>query len=221
MTNIVSLAPRRQVLGVLCVVALGVMLSLPATAATSKTKIGTVCDKSGAVARTGVGQLTCAKTSKGLRWVAVSKAGKSTPVDSSSATRASTTPRAATSTKGAAVTDSSPQTTAIGAGAVKRGELRGLGGEKASGRVEVSTVDGVAEIRLLGSQIDNGPELVLYASTSAGLVKATGSTKIGPLTAFSGDHRYRLPASLAPADVKSILIWCDRFSVPFATADLQ
>ena len=82
-------------------------------------------------------------------------------------------------------------------------------------------MDGLAEIRFIGSQIDRGPALVLYASTSTGLVKADGSTKIGPLTALSSDHQYRLPASLAASDVKSILIWCDRFSVPFATADLK
>jgi hypothetical protein len=48
-----------------------------------------------------------------------------------------------------------------------------------------------------------------------------GFLSLGPLKGNRGNQTYELPAEFDPNKHRSISIWCQRFSVNFATAPLR
>jgi len=90
----------------------------------------------------------------------------------------------------------------------------------------VKKIDGSIEIQLENFEVTNGPDLALYVSSSSTIEKAsdvTGSiwTNIGKLKGNKGNQVYRLPEDVNIDDVKSVVIWCQAFSVLFSVATLN
>ena len=65
----------------------------------------------------------------------------------------------------------------------------------------------------------NGPDLRLYLSPeSSGSVE--GGLQLGRLKGNIGTQSYELPDGVDLVELDNVVIWCERFSVPFGTATL-
>jgi hypothetical protein len=81
-------------------------------------------------------------------------------------------------------------------------------------------------LRLENLDIFNGPALYVYAvaaedANDSETVLEADSLNLGPLKGNRGNQTYQLPAGFDPEKYRSISIWCERFSVNFATAPLR
>jgi hypothetical protein len=86
--------------------------------------------------------------------------------------------------------------------------------------------DGSHVLRLENLDIFNGPALYVYAvaaedANDSETVLEVDSLNLGPLKGNRGNQTYQLPAGFDPEKYRSISIWCERFSVNFATAPLR
>jgi hypothetical protein len=86
--------------------------------------------------------------------------------------------------------------------------------------------DGSHVLRLENLDIFNGPALYVYAvaakdASDGETVLDAGFLNLGPLKGNKGNQTYELPADFDPNKHRSISIWCQRFSVNFATAPLR
>ena len=86
--------------------------------------------------------------------------------------------------------------------------------------------DGSYVLRLENLDIFNGPALYVYAvaakdASDGETVLDAGFLNLGPLKGNKGNQTYELPAEFDPNKHRSISIWCQRFSVNFATAPLR
>jgi hypothetical protein len=95
-----------------------------------------------------------------------------------------------------------------------------------SGTVKLGTgVDGSPVLFLEDLDTDNGPDLKLYLSrTPAGGDATTYGTdplNLGELKGNRGDQVYNLPPTADLGSYRSVVIWCERFSVGFGVAPLD
>lgn len=70
---------------------------------------------------------------------------------------------------------------------------------------------------------DNGPDLAVWVSTSGADTLADSvddATRLEGLKGNRGTQSYDLPSDLDAAALRSVVIWCDRFSVAFGVAEL-
>lgn len=68
-------------------------------------------------------------------------------------------------------------------------------------------------------EAENGPDLQLYLSPRAD-GSVDGGVRIAPLKGNRGTQTYELPPGTDLAGLPNVVIWCDRFDVPFGTATL-
>jgi hypothetical protein len=86
--------------------------------------------------------------------------------------------------------------------------------------------DGSHLLRLVDLEVDNGPALHLWmvalddAKDSASVAEAA-HIDLGALEGNLGSQHYALPAAFALDEHRSVTVWCQRFSVNFATAPLS
>ncbi len=85
--------------------------------------------------------------------------------------------------------------------------------------------DGSQVLRLENLDIFNGPALYVYAvaakdASDNETVLEAGFLNLGPLKGNKGNQTYELPAEFNPEKYRAISVWCQRFSVNFATAPL-
>ena len=184
---------------------------------------GTPCRGAGDRTGTGTKALHCVKTSKGLRWT---KAGTASPVapsaaagvtlapSSGSSPSTSSAPSSETTLPAAATTLASPS------GATRSGTLQGAGPYRAAGRVELSGAPKPV-LRFRSVDVQNGPALVVYLTQSSGATTTSGALRIGALATTTGDHDYDVPGGTDTQAYGGVLIWCERFGVPFGTAELR
>jgi hypothetical protein len=74
-------------------------------------------------------------------------------------------------------------------------------------------------------EVGPGPAFHVYLVPAASVrreadVKDTMYVDLGGLHAFKGSQRYAIPSGVKLADYKSVIIWCERFSVLISPADL-
>jgi hypothetical protein len=86
--------------------------------------------------------------------------------------------------------------------------------------------DGSHALRLENLDIFNGPALYVYAvaaddANDSDTVLEAGFLDLGPLKGNRGNQTYELPSDFDPANYRAISVWCERFSVNFATAPLR
>jgi hypothetical protein len=73
---------------------------------------------------------------------------------------------------------------------------------------------------------DNGPDLFVYLTTAdadapAGDFGVDGQfVNLGRLSGNVGAQNYEIPVGLDLGEFDTVVVWCDRFSVAFTTADL-
>jgi hypothetical protein len=71
----------------------------------------------------------------------------------------------------------------------------------------------------------DGPDLYVYlsphASTAEEKTFGQGFTSLGKLKGNRGDQVYAIPAGVDVSTVRSVVIWCKRFSAGFAVAPLE
>ena len=90
--------------------------------------------------------------------------------------------------------------------------------------------DGSRYLRLEGFETSNGPDVHVWitdqrsggdcegCSDSWGIYDDGDYVKLGSLKGNIGDQNYEIPGDADLGDMKSVVIWCDRFNVAFGTA---
>ena len=89
---------------------------------------------------------------------------------------------------------------------------------KVSGEVKIVSTEGKKYLRLENFESTNGPDLKVYFSNG---LDARDYASLGDLKGNIGNQNYEIPENLNPANYKYVLIWCERFSVLFGSAELQ
>ena len=71
----------------------------------------------------------------------------------------------------------------------------------------------------------DGPDLYVYlsphASNSSEKTFGQGFTSLGKLKGNRGDQVYEIPSGVDVSGIRSVVIWCQRFSAGFAVAPLE
>ncbi|HVF20533.1 MAG TPA: DM13 domain-containing protein [Mycobacteriales bacterium] len=100
---------------------------------------------------------------------------------------------------------------------VAAGELRGLAGHDAKGRVATYRLaDGSHVVRFEDVDIGGTPSPHVYVVRGADQRKK-GGIHLGELKAEKGSFNYVLPEEFAPGDF-TVLVWCEQFAVEIANA---
>jgi hypothetical protein len=85
--------------------------------------------------------------------------------------------------------------------------------------------DGGRIIRLTDFETDNGPDVKVWVSKAtagqAGDARDFAYVDLGDMKGNVGNQNYELPAAAKGETWNSVIIWCDRFSVPFGAAPLN
>lgn len=136
---------------------------------------------------------------------------------------AETTQPAADSTPSTTVPPTTTTTTAPAAPVqVSMGAFYGID-HSAEGTAAVYEQDGTYVLRFEDdTDIQNGPDLYVWVLSSADYEGGTPPDYIdlGKIKGNVGGQNYELPAEFDPNEHRFVLIWCERFSVPFAAAPL-
>jgi hypothetical protein len=90
--------------------------------------------------------------------------------------------------------------------------------------------DGSRYLRFEGFETSNGPDVHVWitdqdsggdcegCSDSWGIYDDGDYVKLGELKGNIGDQNYEIPTDADLTDMRSVVIWCDRFNVAFGTA---
>ena len=89
----------------------------------------------------------------------------------------------------------------------------------------IQLTNGTTILRLTDFKTSDGPDVKVWLSVNPAS-KAEGArdakyVDLGDLKGTVGNQNYTVPASAADQTWGSVVIWCDRFSVPFGAADLK
>jgi hypothetical protein len=123
-----------------------------------------------------------------------------------------TAPPSSVTDGGAAQVPAAPGTTAPAIVELGRGTFVGQSGHRVAGTaVVVDRPEGLLLVL---------PELQLYLSPESG-GSIDGGVYLEPLKGNQGTQTYELPAGIDLASLDNVVIWCERFSVPFGTASLS
>src|SRR3954468_12928341 len=110
-------------------------------------------------------------------------------------------------------------------GAARKGTFRSLA-HSTSGQAEVvRAADGSYAGKVRNFSTSDGPAVHVWLTSQAqdagdAKFKDQGHLDLGALKATDGDEVYAVPAGTDIAQYKSVLVWCDRFSVGFGVAGL-
>lgn len=84
---------------------------------------------------------------------------------------------------------------------------------------------GKQTLRLTDFETDNGPDVKVWLSVrpaaDADAARDAQYVNLGDLKGNVGNQNYELPPSATGTKWRSVVIWCDRFSVPFGAANLS
>jgi hypothetical protein len=98
------------------------------------------------------------------------------------------------------------------------GSFSGSSGYTVSGTAEVINDNGQKRLVFKGFSSSNGPDLRVYLATSP---QATTIISLGNLKSTNGQQVYDITGMPDIAQYKFALIWCQRFSVLFGSAELK
>lgn len=138
-------------------------------------------------------------------------------------------PQTTTTSATAGATTSAPVTTTsappAGPVALASGPFRSLEHATTGSATLVRLPDGGHAVQFEALDTSDGPDLYVYLSdkTSDSPEDAFGSgfTNLGELKANRGNQVYPVPAGTDLTTVRSVVIWCKRFSAGFAVAPLE
>jgi len=100
-----------------------------------------------------------------------------------------------------------------------RGSFSGASNHETRGSVKLVTVDG-KHLLVLGQDFwfDGAPDPKWGFGKDG---KFEAGTLISPLAQNAGEQVYEIPASINLADFDTVVLWCERFSVPLGQARLH
>lgn len=105
-------------------------------------------------------------------------------------------------------------------GVLANGSFQGRAHETTGTAKIGTTPDGKPVVFLDNLATDNGPDLKLYLSPSAN-GEINGGINLGDLKGNKGSQTYTIPPGTETTKYKSVVIWCERFSVAFGVAPLS
>ena len=101
---------------------------------------------------------------------------------------------------------------------LKMGTLAGIGGHSASGKASLYDSGGKKFVFLDPFMSQNGPDLKVYLSKD---VSASSYIRLGGLKSTDGSQSYEVPGMPDIGQYTYVHIWCEKFSVEFARAELN
>jgi hypothetical protein len=105
--------------------------------------------------------------------------------------------------------------------AVVSGEFSSLDHPTSGTALLVVQPDGSRLVRLEGLKTDNGPDLrVVVSSAEVGAGDYSSLVELGRLKGNIGDQNYEIAADIELDSIRSVVIWCKRFSSAFGEAPL-
>jgi hypothetical protein len=116
-----------------------------------------------------------------------------------------------------------PASTTVPAGPVLEasGDLFGID-HTAAGTASLYQQDGQWVLRFEDdTDIENGPDLYVWLTASTDWEDPGEYIDLGKLKGNVGGQNYPLPPEFDPVRHRNVLIWCLRFQVPFAAAELH
>lgn len=140
----------------------------------------------------------------------------------STPTTTATTLESTTSTTAPASTTTPPTTEATGPTLYSSGSFFGID-HRASGTASIYVQDGRYVLRFEDdTDIQNGPDLYVWLTPDTDFGDpAEGYLDLGKLKGNVGGQNYELPPEFDPNLHRHVLIWCLRFTVPFAAAEMS
>jgi hypothetical protein len=153
---------------------------------------------------------TDVETTESLEEAFATTSTTSAPITTTTGTAPSTTARATTTTQPA------------GPVAIQTGQLFGID-HSAAGTATIYEQDGAHVLRFEeDTDIQNGPDLYVWLLPGTDYEGGTPTDYIdlGTLKGTVGSQNYELPPEYDPGSHRAVLIWCLRFTVPFAAAPL-
>ena len=100
---------------------------------------------------------------------------------------------------------------------IKQGTLMGVG-HTASGVASIYEYQAKLVVHLNPFSSQNGPDLKVYLSKDA---NASEYIRLGVLKSTMGKQSYEVPGAVTIADYKYVHIWCEKYSVVFAIAEMK
>ncbi len=105
--------------------------------------------------------------------------------------------------------------------AIATGEFVSLDHPTRGTALVVVQPDGSRVLRFESLDTDNGPDLRVVLSTAAvGDGSYDDLVELGGLKGNVGNQNYEIPADLDLTSIRSVVIWCERFSAPFGEAPI-
>ncbi|MBL9147393.1 MAG: DM13 domain-containing protein [Phycisphaerae bacterium] len=107
------------------------------------------------------------------------------------------------------------------------GTFHGVAHETKGTATIYQLADGRRFLRFTGFDTSNGPDLRVIMTTATDatdsdtIKNAKERVELAKLKGNVGDQNYELPKDVDLAKFKSVTVWCNRFSVNFATAPLK
>ena len=119
-----------------------------------------------------------------------------------------------------------PEPEPAGPVAVSSGQFHPVDHAGAGTAIVYRQPDGSHVLRLEGLNVENGPDLYVYAiaaadATDEASALEAGFVSAGRLKGNIGNQTYVLPPDYDPDTHRAISIWCQRFTSNFATAPLS
>jgi hypothetical protein len=108
---------------------------------------------------------------------------------------------------------------------VAAGEWRSLEHATTGKASLIKLPGGGHSVQFASLNTSDGPDLYVYlsphASGSSEKTFGEGFTSLGKLKGNRGDQVYEIPAGVDVSAIRSVVIWCQRFSAGFAVAPLE
>ncbi|MEV6241319.1 DM13 domain-containing protein [Lentzea sp. NPDC051838] len=108
---------------------------------------------------------------------------------------------------------------------VATGEWRSLEHATTGKASLIKLPNGAHSVQFASLDTSDGPDLYVYlsphASSSSEKTFGQGFTSLGKLKGNRGDQVYEIPAGVDVSTIRSVVIWCQRFSAGFAVAPLE
>jgi hypothetical protein len=108
---------------------------------------------------------------------------------------------------------------------VATGEWRSLEHATTGKASLIKLPGGAHSVQFASLDTSDGPDLYVYLSphpsSSPEKTFGQGFTSLGKLKGNRGDQVYEIPAGVDVSSIRSVVIWCKRFSAGFAVAPLE
>ena len=108
---------------------------------------------------------------------------------------------------------------------VAKGDWRSLEHATTGKASLIKLPGGAHSVQFASLSTSDGPDLYVYLSPhDSGSPEKTfgeGFTSLGKLKGNRGDQVYEIPAGVDVSGIRSVVIWCKRFSAGFAVAPLE